>query len=160
MRQDKNNDNKKYWDKHLLEVIKAACRLEVKEEVPVWARYRLFWKICVFLAMVIYIVFLASAIIRHVTFQWALAVPYAFGGSFIVGFFLYLISVFIAIISTRMKAGKYVSVFIVVFLLTSAELNKLQYKGNNILALSIIVALCSCIVFKIIYVISLKLKNK
>jgi len=160
MRQDKNLDNKKYWDKHLLEVIKAACRLEVKEEVPVWARYRLFWRIWIVLSTLLYLCMLIVTIVRNVKFEWLLAIPSALVVCFAVDFILYLISVYVAIISTRMKAGKYVSVFIVMFLLTRIELNKIQYKGNNILALSIIVASCSCIVFKIIYVIAIKLKNK
>lgn len=160
MRQDINHENRKYWDKHILEVIKASCRLEVKEEVPVWARYRLFCEICIALSIVTYISFIVAAIVRNVPFEWKSCISLALLVGFIVDFFLYLISVFIGIISRRMKAGRYISAFFLVFLLTRAYLNILKYKGNNILALSIIVPLCSCIVFKIIYVISLKLKNK
>jgi len=78
MRQDINHENRKYWDKHILEVIKASCRLEVKEEVPVWARYRLFCEICVMLSIITYILFLVSAIIRNVPFEWLSGIPYAF----------------------------------------------------------------------------------
>ncbi len=80
MRKDINHANRKYWDEHILEVIKAACRLEVKEEVPVWARYRLFCEIWIIISVIMYMSFIIASIFRKVTFEWVSDIPLALGG--------------------------------------------------------------------------------
>ncbi|MDD3223233.1 MAG: hypothetical protein PHX70_00725 [Clostridium sp.] len=158
---EENKGNKKYWDRHILEVIKAVCKLEVKEEVPNWARYRLFWRICELISIIMYITFFVSAIIRKVKFQWLSGIPLAICGGFIIGFLLWLISLYVIIFSQRIKAGKYISVVIIMTVVVNIICNAchLLINGRERLIVSIMIGVCSCILFKIINVISLKLKK-
>ncbi|MDD3223232.1 MAG: hypothetical protein PHX70_00720 [Clostridium sp.] len=159
--QEKNKENKKYWDRHILEVIKGVYRLEVKEAVPVWAKHRLFWMIWILFGVMLYLLCIVASIVRNVQFQWAEDSWAAIGGGFVIWFLLYLIGLFISEFSRRIKAGKYISVVILMVALVNIICNACHIisNGRERLIISIMIGVCTCILFKIIDVISLKLKK-